>query len=498
MVSGKISGKLLGRYSLAEVVGTGAMGIVFRAHDEVLDRTVAIKLLKDEFASDPATVERFRREALIAASLQHPGIAQVFDFGNENGRSFIVMEFLDGQDLRSMLASGKQLSVAAAAEIVARAAEALDHAHHAGTVHRDVKPGNIFITHSQQLKVTDFGIARAADRAPVTRSGTVVGTFQYLSPEQALGVPVSPVSDIYSLGCVLFELLTGRPPFDGDSLAALSMAHVTSPLPRAASINPSVPPELDAVVSKCLAKEPEHRFGSGVEMAAALRRAASLGTGEALAQELGSLTSPKPQIGTGAAETAVSASTLDATRVLGAETSTTPRRRRRSRSLRPLVAMAVLAAAIIAAVIIANMQDTSRVTVPQWVGENIDIANKQADDLGLLISEKPEDSDRPAGEILRQDPVSDEQVAKGAVVTLFVSRGPDQVAIPLVIGLKLDDAKERLNTYGFLVEVVGDSRGRNPQVTAQDPGPGTSRPKGSTVRLTISSQEEKGRNKDED
>lgn len=520
MVSGKISGTVLGRYRLEEVAGTGAMGVVARARDQVLDRTVAIKLLKDEFASDAETVERFRREALVAASLQHPGIAQVFDFGQENGRSFIVMEFLDGRDLHSLLSSAKRFSVAVATEITARAAEALDHAHRAGTVHRDVKPSNIFITRSQQVKVTDFGIARAADRAPITKSGTVVGTFQYLSPEQALGDSVGPASDIYSLGCVLFETLTGRPPFEGDSLPALSMAHVSQPPPSARVANPSVPEKLDAVVLKCLAKDPNDRFASGAEMADALR-GASPESGKAVSEEISALlAAPGRSEAQPGAKTAVSTDRLDATRVLEPETPPdtpgpepeTPRdtrvlkeeaprdhiNRGRLRLMRPLLAIVVLAAAILALVLLANRGDRSQVTVPRWVGEDLDVAMQEAERLDLRIDPEGENSSLPPDEILRQDPKEGERVSRGTVVTLYVSSGPEMVVVPPVVGLKLEEAEEQLGSYGFVPEVVGDSEERDPEVVSQDPGPGTSKPRGSTVRLTISSKEGKGRDKGDD
>jgi serine/threonine protein kinase len=266
----------VGRYRLGETIGAGGMGEVLLGHDEVLDRPVAIKLLRKELASDPASLERFRREARIAASLSHPGIASVFDFVEEgDGCPLMVMELLVGRDLHTILSREGPLDPKLAAAVAAQAAEALEHAHQAGAVHRDVKPGNIFITSSGAVKVTDFGIASAASgtaRPAGTPSGKLLGTLHYLSPEQVRGEEATPASDLYSLGCVLFEMLTGRPPFEGEDDLAAATARLGATPPDPRKLNPRVPKALAEVVRQALAEDPRDRFSSAGAMARALRR----------------------------------------------------------------------------------------------------------------------------------------------------------------------------------------------------------------------------------
>src|SRR5271157_3154085 len=247
------------RYELTHLIARGGMAQVYRAHDRLLDRPVALKVLFPELSVDRAFVERFRREAQAAANLSHPNIVPVFDWGEDGGTYFIVMEFIDGRPLSSILRSAGPLHPDRAADVAA----ALDYAHRHGVVHRDVKPGNVLITEEGTVKVTDFGIARAINtEESLTQTGAVMGTAAYFSPEQAEGKGVDARSDIYSLGVVLFEMATGRPPFTGDSPVAVASKHVrdTPALPRA--VNPATPPALEAVVMKAMAKNPAERYSS--------------------------------------------------------------------------------------------------------------------------------------------------------------------------------------------------------------------------------------------
>src|SRR5580698_10037650 len=261
------------RYELTHLIARGGMAQVYRAHDRLLDRPVALKVLFPELSVDRAFVERFRREAQAAANLSHPNIGPVFDWGEDSGTYFIVMEFVDGRPLSALLRATGAIDSVRAAEIGAPVAAALSYAHRHGVIHRDVKPGNVLITEDGQVKVTDFGIARAVNtEESLTQTGAVMGTAAYFSPEQAEGLGVDARSDIYSLGVVLYEMAVGRPPFTGDSPVAVASKHVRDQpvLPREA--NPTVPPALEAVIMKAMAKNPDDRYASAEELRADLLR----------------------------------------------------------------------------------------------------------------------------------------------------------------------------------------------------------------------------------
>lgn len=258
-----------GRYRVTRELGRGAMGVVCQAHDEVLQRDVALKELATALAPDPGFVERFRREAQVLAQLQSPHVLQVFDFVEGDGRLWMVLELIDGSDLETMLNQQKRLPVTQALRIAQELASALATAHARGIVHRDIKPANVLITRDGVTKLGDFGLARASSLPSQTMAGTVLGTPSYMSPEQAMGEPSDARSDVYALGATLFHLLVGRPPFAGD-VASVLAAHVTQPPPVPSSLATELPGEVDAVVLRMLAKKPEERFQSGAEVVAAL------------------------------------------------------------------------------------------------------------------------------------------------------------------------------------------------------------------------------------
>ena len=262
--------RLAERYAIDERVGIGGMGSVYSAVDEKLGRRVAVKLLKEELIADPRFIERFRREARAAAALSHPNVASVFDYGETDGRPFIVMELIDGRDLSRVMRDEGPLGPERTREITRQIALALGHAHSAGLIHRDVKPHNVIVGGADHVKVTDFGIARATGDSTLTATGTILGTAQYLSPEQASGETPAPPSDIYSLGIVLFEMLTGAVPFTGDSPVSVALRHVRDDVPPPSSIDPTIPPEFDDLVARATAKQPDDRFADGNAFAAAL------------------------------------------------------------------------------------------------------------------------------------------------------------------------------------------------------------------------------------
>ena len=262
-----------GRYVLGEALGSGGMAEVFLAHDEVLDRDVALKVLRSQYVRDEEFAERFRREARAAAGLSHPNIVQVYDRGEtEDGTLYIAMEYVSGGTLKERLVEGGPLESGPAAGAATQIAAALGAAHERGVIHRDVKPQNVLVSASGDLKVTDFGIARAASAVTISVTNAVFGTAGYISPEQALGEPATPRSDLYSLGVVLYEMLTGELPFKADNPMALCMKHVTEPLRPPRQLDPSIPPEMDALVTRLLAKDPADRYASAAGLLDDLER----------------------------------------------------------------------------------------------------------------------------------------------------------------------------------------------------------------------------------
>ncbi|TMM06311.1 MAG: serine/threonine protein kinase [Actinobacteria bacterium] len=261
---------IAGRYELEELVGSGGMSSVYRAHDRLLERAVALKILHEQFTRDDDYVERFRREARAVAQLAHPNIVTVIDRGEQDGRQFIVFEYIDGMNLKELMAEEGPLSPREAIELALQVARGLSFAHDQGLVHRDVKPQNVLLDADGRAKVTDFGIAHAVDVDGMTITGTIMGTSNYIAPEQARGQPVDEQTDVYSLGCVLYELLTGEVPFAGDNFVAVAMRHVNDPVPSVRDARPDVPPRLDRAIQQAMAKDHGERFESMADFAAEL------------------------------------------------------------------------------------------------------------------------------------------------------------------------------------------------------------------------------------
>ena len=345
------------RYQLVSRIATGGMGEVWRATDTVLGRQVAVKLLKTEYADDPSFRSRFGTEARHAASLHHPNVAAVYDFGEAASadgsgvhRPYLVMELVDGQPLSALLRPGQPLDADATRALLAQAADAIGAAHAAGIVHRDVKPANLLVTPSRQVKITDFGIARAAEGLGLTETGQVMGTPQYLSPEQAQGQTATPASDVYSLGVVAFECLAGRRPFVADTAVATALAHLREPVP---DLPADVPADLAAVVRRSLAKAPEDRFPDAAAFAAALRDPATAATQVVAAGAAGA---GATQVLTGVGPAATPAPTP-------APTPAQPRRRRNVPWV-PLLVAALIALVVVIALLAANGDDTTQPQTP--------------------------------------------------------------------------------------------------------------------------------------
>jgi eukaryotic-like serine/threonine-protein kinase len=261
---------IAGRYELVELIGRGGMSSVWRSHDRLLDRTVAIKVLHEQYTTDEEYVERFRREARSVAQLSHPNIVTVIDRGEEGGRQYIVFEYVEGENLKQLIRRSGPLPVRDAVLLGLQMARALGFAHDRGLIHRDVKPQNVLLNENEQAKMTDFGIARSVDVDGVTITGTVLGTSEYIAPEQARGQRVDALTDVYSLGVVLYELLTGDVPFQGENFVAIALRHVNEPVPSVLDRRPDVPPRLAMAIERAMAKRPEDRFASMDELVAEL------------------------------------------------------------------------------------------------------------------------------------------------------------------------------------------------------------------------------------
>jgi beta-lactam-binding protein with PASTA domain/predicted Ser/Thr protein kinase len=439
------------RYEIGEILGFGGMSEVHMARDQRLHRDVAIKVLRADLARDPSFYLRFRREAQNAAALNHPAIVAVYDTGEAETPSgplpYIVMEFVDGVTLRDTVHTEGPMPAKRAIEVIADACQALNFSHQHGIIHRDVKPANIMISKAGAVKVMDFGIARAlADANSVTQTAAVIGTAQYLSPEQARGEKVDARSDVYSLGCVLYEILTGEPPFVGDSPVAVAYQHVREdPVPPSQRHN-DISPELDAVVLKALAKNPDNRYQTAAEMRADLVRVHS---GEA---------PDAPKVLTDAERSSLLASPSshrERTEPIDDAPRQQPAYAERERSAsvgRWLIAVAVLAVLTVVVTIAINMfgGSTREVQVPDVRGQARQDAIAALQNAGFKTSEqRNEDSDVPPDHVIDTEPEAGTSVGAGDEITINISTGPQQREIPDVRGGTFEQARERLREAGF-------------------------------------------------
>ena len=546
-----------GRYELAELLGRGGMAEVHKGTDVRLGRTVAVKRLRTDLASDPTFQARFRREAQSSASLNHPAIVAVYDTGQEMSsdgtdvaQPYIVMEYVAGRTLREILREGRRILPERALEITSGVLSALDYSHRAGIIHRDIKPANVMLTPSGDTKVVDFGIARAVSDASstMTQTAAVIGTAQYLSPEQARGETVDSRSDVYSTGCLLYELLTGRPPFVGESPVSVAYQHVREQADPPSSLDPDLSPEIDAIVMKALTKPVEDRYQSAAAMRADIERFLA---GEPVVAPV----VPADDATTFLPHEAPAQSTGFFT---GSSDDGEEQKKRRW----PLVLLAVLIVALLigAAILgpmlfntepaqasVPNLGMTTRaqaekqlidagltlgdvgrepsddvrkglvisqspdpgasvdegapvdilvssgkrdVLVPDILGENRVAARLELEELGLRVKALEQDSDEEAGTVIDSDPRPATSVSAGSLITLFYSDGPTEV--PSVIGMEQGRASQALTNAGFEVSVSFDptTRAEKGLVLDQSPGAFTEQPTGTTVVITVSSYEE--------
>jgi serine/threonine-protein kinase len=440
-----------GRYRVLKRLGTGGMAEVWRAEDEVLGRNVALKLLGSRYAEDPEFRERFRREARAAAGLAHPNIVGIFDRAEWEGTPYIAMELVDGRTLKDLVIDKGPMPVNVAVDLTEQLLKALGYAHKRGIVHRDVKPQNVILDGEGQAKVADFGIARAVN-SDMTETGAIVGTVQYLSPEQAHGQPVDQRSDLYSAGVVLYELLTGRVPFDGEAPVSIALKHVSErPVPPS-QLRPGIPPAIESVVMRALEKDPAYRFQSAEEFITALENARRAPT----------------------------------RRVVHEAVPVAPPEEERSHWWLWLLGLLAVAAIAFG---LWYLLAGDRVTVPNVIGREASEAADILHEEGLEVAFVNQESDDvPRDEVIDEDPKPGEEVREGTTITLTVSGGRGTVAVPAVEGQPREEAEQALTEAGFKVKVEQEFSESVPEgnVISQSPEGGRQATKGRTVTITVS------------
>jgi beta-lactam-binding protein with PASTA domain len=491
-VSTAVPPQLGGRYDIGDLLGRGGMAEVHIGRDARLGRAVAVKMLRPDLARDPSFQARFRREAHSAASLNHPAVVAVYDTGEDeyagNPVPYIVMEYVEGSTLRDLLASGRRLVPERALEIVDGVLAALAYSHQHGIVHRDIKPANVMLTRSGDVKVMDFGIARAvADQsATMTATSAVIGTAQYLSPEQARGEQVDARSDLYSTGCLLYELLTGRPPFVGDSPVSVAYQHVgEEPVPPS-SLDPDVSAAVDAIVMRALTKDREDRYQNADEMRADIGRALA---GHSVAAPTAVLAAATQRV--------LPAPVATSTFPVLPEHDRAPDNKGGRALAYLLLGAAVLAVFVIAAVVGKSIFDSkgpASVTVPSVKGLTQAAAEKALKAQNLLAKvEQGNDDTQPKGKVFDQSPEANTQLSAGKTVTIKVSQGVAEVAVPNIVNTSVDTATVQLRELGLEIgqqTSVASDQTRN-LITKSTPKAGKLVPAGTTIDVEVASGQNK-------
>jgi serine/threonine-protein kinase len=487
-----------GRYRVLSRLGAGGMADVFLAEDQQLGRKVALKLLHSRFAEDPGFVERFRREAQAAAGLQHPNVVSVYDRGSFDETYYIAMEYLPGRSLKQVIREEAPLEPVRAIDITLQMLKAARFAHRHGVIHRDLKPHNVIVDDSDHVKVTDFGIARAG-ASDMTETGSIMGTAQYLSPEQAQGHAVSAGSDLYSIAVVLYELLTGRVPFDAESAVTIALKHVSEAPTAPTAINPSIPPELEQVVMWALNKDPADRPQDADQFITALEHARTAIVAAQSGERTASMAALAGVVAGGAAGGAALAAAAppaapppaypdggDGGAVIVEEPPPEePGPSRRWPWIALLIAL-LLAGAAVAAYLLTRPE---KKVVPTVVNETLSVASTTLQNAGFAVNTINVTNDHPAGVVIHQDPSAGTKAEVGSTVTLTVSQGPGNATVPSVAGLTFNQAKRKIIKAGLK---VGRRQNRSSdtypagQVIGTDPAAGQTPPVGTPITVIVS------------
>lgn len=483
---------LAGRYELIEKIGDGGMAIVYKAKDRLLKRFIAVKILKPEFVQDIKFVENFRKESHAAASLSHPNIVSIYDVGQEGNINYIVMELVSGKTLNELIKEETPMDYRKAADIAKQVAAGLSAAHKKGIVHRDVKPHNILMTEDGIAKITDFGIAKAVTNTTIVDSGkdNVMGSVHYFSPEQAKGANVDEKSDIYSLGIVLYEMLTGKVPFDGDNPVTIALMQINEPVTPPSVFNHNVPPGLERIVMKAVEKQPKNRFDSADEMIDALDKMEVVNrvVGDSIydgAEELNEAYDNYDNYDT------YSFGREELNKEAGRNKKSKGKGSKNKKKIAIIAAAVIVAlAALVGIGFATGLFDKKDIEVPDFRGMTIEEAEDKAEDLGIevKIGKYEFSTEYEQDQIMDQDPNHGEMVAKGDTVTVDISKGGERGVIPNLIGKSEEDAKKMIEDYGFELGTVKEKESHEEKGTVieQDPSAGSEGKQGDTINITIS------------